>query len=82
MRVLILFVVILLICSLVGWITFSKGPGHASINIETDQIRADTDRAVDSGAQILKNTGEAIDDRATQKETAPVITNEPEPVNQ
>jgi len=86
MRVIILLIAILLICSLIGWITFSRGPGHASINIETDQIRADTDRAMESGAQMLRKTGEEIDNRAAQKiepktEPAPTVQNEPAPVN-
>jgi hypothetical protein len=82
MRLIILLVAILLFCSLIGWITFSKGPGHSSVNIETDQIRADTDRALQSGAEVLRSAGEEIDHRAAQKiEPAPTVENESAPVN-
>jgi hypothetical protein len=82
MRLVILVVLILLVCSLVGWITFSKQPGQSSINIETDQIRADADRAVASGAQVLKNAGQEIDNRVSdKKEPAPTVENESAPVN-
>jgi len=81
MRAVILIVAILLIFSLIGWITYSRGPGHASINIETDQIRADTDRAMQSGAQMLRKTGDEIENRTQHAEPAPTVQNEPAPVN-
>ena len=81
MRLVILIIVILVICSLIGWITFSKGPGHSSINIETDQIQSDAERAVQSGAQVLRNAGEQIDSRVSQqKEPAPTVQNDSVPV--
>jgi hypothetical protein len=82
MRFVLLLVLILVVCSLIGWISFSKGPGHASINIETDQIQTDADRAVESGAQLLKNAGQEIDNRVSnKKEPSPTVVNEPAPVN-
>jgi len=82
MRLVILIVLILVVCSLIGWITFSKQAGHSSINIETDQIRADADRAVESGSQLLKNAGQEIDNRVSdKKEPAPTVVNESAPVN-
>jgi hypothetical protein len=81
MRLFILIVLILLVCSLIGWITFSKQPGHSSINLETDQIRSDADRAVESGAQLLKNAGQEIDNRVNdKKEPAPTVGNESAPM--
>ena len=53
MRAIILLAAIVLILALVGWITFSKSPGRSSINIETQQIRQDTDRALESGSRLL-----------------------------
>ena len=81
MRALILLVALVLIFSLIGWITYSRGPGHASINVETDKIRADTDRAVQSGAEMLKKTGEQIENRTQKTEPAPPVQNEPAPVS-
>ena len=81
MRALILIVAILLIFSLIGWISYSRGPGHASINLETDKIRTDTDRAVQTGAEVLRKTGEEIENRTQKTEPAPPVENEPAPVN-
>jgi hypothetical protein len=81
MRLVILLVLILIVCSLIGWVSFSRGPGHSSINIETDQIQSDADRAVESGAQLLKNAGQEIDDRVSNKtEPAPSVENETAPI--
>jgi hypothetical protein len=81
--VLILLIVILVICSLIGWISFSKGPGRSSINIETNQIRTDADSAIQSGAQVLRRAGDEIDSRATRnKEPVSTVQNDGTPATQ
>ena len=50
MRALILLAAIVLVLMFVGWISFSKGPHKASINIESDKIRQDTKVIMGSGA--------------------------------
>ena len=42
MRAVIVILALVVLCALVGWITFSNGPGRKSINLETDEIREDT----------------------------------------
>jgi hypothetical protein len=61
MRALIFLAAIVLILALVGWITFSKSPGRSSINIETQQIRQDTDRALESGSKLLRKASDKIE---------------------
>jgi hypothetical protein len=55
MRALILLVIVILALALAGWISFSKSPDRSSINLETQQIQQDTDRALESGSNLLRN---------------------------
>lgn len=61
MRALIVIVALGLILALVGWISFSKGPDRASVNLETGEIRQDTQRAMQSGAELLHKAGDKIE---------------------
>jgi hypothetical protein len=76
MRALILLVAIVLILALVGWITFSKGPDRASVNIESDRIRHDTKQVLDSGGQLLHKAGDKVQAEANRepsnRDTTPV----------
>ena len=53
MRALIFLVAIVLLMALAGWITFGSSPGRSTINVETQRIKQDTNRALDSGARKL-----------------------------
>jgi len=70
MRALILLAAIVLILALVGWLTFNRDDGRASINLETQEIRQDTKELLESGSQALEraasDTAEA--DRADSSE--------------
>lgn len=70
MRALILLAAIVLVLALVGWISFSKGPDHASITIESDKIRQDTRQVMESGAQVLHKAEDKIDAEANQQPNA------------
>ena len=76
MRALILLIAIVLVLALVRWITFSKGPDRAAINIESDRIRQDTKQVLESGGQLLHNAGDKVESQATRepsnREAAPV----------
>ena len=61
MRALIFLVAIVLLLALAGWISFSNTPGRSSINIETQKIEQDTDRALESGSNLLRKAGDAVD---------------------
>lgn len=79
MRALIFLVAIVLLMALAGWISFSSGPGRSSINLETDRIEADTDRALESGAHLLQKASDAVEPAETPV-GQPAM--EPKPVNQ
>jgi hypothetical protein len=76
MRALIVLIVVILVLVLAGWISFSKSSDRSSINLETQQIQKDTDRAMESGSNLLRNAGEAVD-RANEKPPQPTSTSEP-----
>jgi hypothetical protein len=53
MRGLIFLAVVVALLAFAGWITFNSGPDRASINVETNEIRQDTQEIVRSGAKVL-----------------------------
>lgn len=53
MRVILILVIVAALLAFAGWITFSAGPDRASINVETNEIREDTQEIVRSGAKVL-----------------------------
>ena len=61
MRALIFLIAIVLLLALAGWVSFSKSPGRSSINIETQKIEQDTDRAMETGSNLLRKAGDAVD---------------------
>jgi hypothetical protein len=66
MRALLILAAIVLVLALVGWISFSKGPDRASINIESDRIRQDTKQAMQSGAEMLHKAGDKVETEANR----------------
>jgi hypothetical protein len=72
MRALIFLVAIVLLMALAGWISFSSAPGRSSINLETQQIEADTDRALESGAHLLQKASDSVEPATTPTQQPPV----------
>jgi hypothetical protein len=75
MRAIIFIVAIVLILALVGWISFSRAPGQSSINLETQKIQQDTDRAVEGGSNLLREASDAVD-RAKEPQPVPATPSE------
>jgi hypothetical protein len=71
MRAIILLAAIVLVLALVGWISFSKGPDRASINIESDRIRQDTKQVMESGGQMLHKAGDKVEAEAHRPSNSP-----------
>jgi hypothetical protein len=72
MRGIIVLVLAILILVVIGWIRFDRQPDRSSIHLETQEIREDTQKAIDQGADLLQETGEAIES------TQPPTTASPE----
>jgi hypothetical protein len=64
MRALIFLAAVVLVLALIKWISFSKGPDRASINIESDKIRQDTKQVMESGAKMLHKAGDKVEGEA------------------
>jgi hypothetical protein len=84
MRAIIFVAVVVLIMVLVGWITFSSQPERSTINVETQKIEQDTEKMVESGKNLVREAGDAVDEaveteRATQPPVPPVQTTPVEP---
>jgi hypothetical protein len=61
MRALLFLVAVVLILAFAGWISFSKSSDRTTINLETQKIQQDTDRALESGSNLLRKAGDAVD---------------------
>jgi hypothetical protein len=61
MRGILVLILIVVVLAVVGWISFGRDGDSASINLETKEIKEDTQKALDTGAQLLKRAGEKID---------------------
>jgi hypothetical protein len=58
MRGLLFIVAAIFLLALVGWISFSNTPGRSSINLETGEIKQDTQKMMDSGEQLIHRAQE------------------------
>jgi hypothetical protein len=61
MRALLFLAVIVLVLALVGWIKFFKDQDRAGVSVETEKVRQDTKQAMEAGADLLKDAGQAVD---------------------
>ena len=61
MRALIFLAIVVILLALVGWITFGKDGGRASINLETETIRGDTGEMMKSGSELLDDARDEVE---------------------
>lgn len=66
MRALIAIAIVVLILALVGWISFSFSDGRSSINLETEEIKQDTQKALESGSDLLKKVETELEETRSQ----------------
>jgi hypothetical protein len=73
MRAILILAVIALLMGLAGWMTINRDPGRTSINIETDKIERDTEKAVDNAEDLIESGARAISDK-DELDERPVVT--------
>ena len=66
MRVILILVVVVLLMVMAGWLTIVRNGGRTSINIETQKIERDTERAVERGKEVLHNVDPLTPQRRPQ----------------
>lgn len=83
MRAIIILALVILAMGLAGWLTLGRNPGRTTINIETEKIQRDTqtaventERMIDSGAEMLSG-----DDGLEDESARSAPTTELAPVN-
>ena len=78
MRAVLVLIAIVLILSLVGWISFHRSPDGPSVTIESEKIRHDTKDVVQSVANLLHKAGDEVEEAVPQNDgqnpAAPVET--------
>ena len=80
MRAIIILAVIILLMGLAGWLTLGRDPGRTTINIETDEIKRDTETAVENTEQAIESGVEALtgeEDSAVEKPVEGLETDRP-----
>jgi hypothetical protein len=73
MRAILILAVIALLMGLAGWMTINSDPGRTSINIETDKIERDTEKAVDNAQNLIETGARAISDK-DELDERPIVT--------
>lgn len=77
MRALLILLVVALLMGLAGWVSVDHSSNRTSINLETDEIQSDTQRAaenaIESGARaIVGEEGETLDADPTPAQPVPI----------
>ena len=62
MRAILILVFVVVILALVGWVTFSRDGDRTSINIETQEIKDDSRKMIESGKSFIEKAEEKIDE--------------------
>ena len=60
MKALLVLIIVVALLAFAGWLTFSSGPGRTSVNLETNEMREDTQEIVRSGAKIIDRAGDEL----------------------
>jgi hypothetical protein len=60
MRAILFLAFVIIVLVLVGWLTFSADDSRSSINLETQEIKEDTQKVLDSGATLLEKAGDEL----------------------
>lgn len=69
MRAILALAVVVLLMGLAGWLTFGSSPDKATINIETEEIKRDTEDAVDAAEDLIESGARAITNNADENDT-------------
>lgn len=69
MRAVLIFIAVVLLLALAGWVTFSKGPNRASINLESGKIQQDTEHAMQKGGELLQKAGDKLESKGNPQPT-------------
>jgi hypothetical protein len=80
MRTLIFLALVLLVLAMVGWVTFSRNGAKTSINLETGQMKHDTNEMIDSGRELVHKPRPPLENPNARPENAPAsqpVINQP-----
>lgn len=61
MRVLLIVAAAVALLFVAGWLTFNTGDGDASLNVETDRIRQDTQELIEGGQRTMQDVDDKVD---------------------
>lgn len=78
MRTILYLVLIVLVLALVGWITFNRDPARPGVNLETQKMKDDTQKALDTGSELLKKAERSLDGTGDRPAEEPVPARVPD----
>ena len=67
MRAIVVFILLAVVLSFLGWLTFSSDPGRSSVNVETEKIERDLHELSESAREAGRELRQSVagDDDAT-----------------
>lgn len=60
MRVLIAIAIVLLLMGFFGWVTFRNEGGDATLTIDKQKIKHDTEQVVEDGKELIRDARDAV----------------------
>lgn len=66
MRGLLVVLVVLLVLVIAGWVSFQVSGNRASMNLETQKIEQDTEKAVEGTKDLLRKADDKIDEEVNE----------------
>ena len=61
LRAIIVIVLLAIILSFVGWLSFSSPDGDPTIRVNADKVKQDTSAIIDKGREVINNAGDNIE---------------------
>lgn len=66
MRALLIIVLVGIVLFAVGWLTFQRSPGQASVTLETSKVQQDVNRATQKGAEALDHAADSLKEQTSE----------------
>jgi hypothetical protein len=70
-RAILFLALIVLVLALIGWITFNRDAERPGVNLETQKMKDDTQKALDTGAELLKKAERSLDGSPDKTDQVP-----------
>lgn len=71
MKVIFIAVLLVIALMLVGWVNVGSSDGDPTVSLDTQQVKADTQKAVEAGKELVAEGQELLNDTEDRSEDEP-----------